>query len=86
MAFTKIDRELAKFFNPHRAPVRKAPTTKHFAILPDGREIELKRRTHGSQVSFEVHIPGDMPWSTNLRDVKHFLGRDFPGVRFETRR
>jgi hypothetical protein len=85
MSLAKIDRDLNKFFNPHRAPARKAPTAQHFAILPDGREIEIKRRKAGSRAYFEVHIPGDTPWSTSLRDAKHFLARDFPGVRFETR-
>jgi hypothetical protein len=86
MSLRKIDQDLQKFFNPHRAPSRKAPTLRNFAILPDGREIEIKRKNHGSHTYFEVHIPGDTPWSTNLRDAKEFLARDYPGVRFEARR
>lgn len=67
------------------APRRAAPKTKLIAIFPCGAEGEIQKRGQKKFTHFAVAAPNGKRYESSLRDVRHFLDSDFPGVRYERR-
>ena len=64
---------------------RAAPKTKLIAIFPCGAEAEIQKRGQKQFTHFAVTAPNGKRYESSLRDVRHFLDSDFPGVRYERR-
>ena len=65
--------------------ITKPPTTMWMAVMPDGCEYEIQRKKYRNCTTFKIVTPTTNCESSVLRDLKWFLTRDFPGVRFERR-
>ncbi len=76
------------WFNPHRKGP-KAPKRKMFAIFPDGSEVEIVKTVSpisGRRAVYRIDQPnGKRRENTVLKDLRHFLEMDFPGVTFQSR-
>lgn len=68
--------------------VPKPATSKLVAIFPDGMESDVVRKynpINGKIKLIEVVTPTGKETNTLLKDLKGWVSRDFPGVRFERR-
>ena len=67
----------------------KPPIRRTYAIFPDGTEREILKRVSpvsGNGKDYEVTTPdGKQERNNLLRDLKHWLEKDFPGITFVTR-
>ena len=62
------------------------PKTKWVAVLPDGTEVEVKRRIERGGTSFSLTAPDGNRWvSTVLRDLKWAMNDHFPNTKFHRR-
>lgn len=75
---SSLQNQLNEIFGGRRPDRHRAPTTQYFAIFPCGTEAEIKRTQNG----FKVTDPEGRITETSLRDLKVFVGQDYPGTRF----
>ena len=68
----------------------KPPQRRTYAIFPDCTEREILKRVSpvsGRGKDYEVTTPtGTVERNNLLRDLKHWLEKDFPGVTFTARK
>jgi hypothetical protein len=80
----QIERDLNTLLGFKPRAVRGPRKTKQIAVFPDATEVEIEVRKERSHTAFRVVAPNGKSYETSLRDLKHFLELDFPGISFKT--